>query len=74
MTSLDATAAKATAGTVTVATGLATYLEVIQSGLGIAASLLGVILTGWILYKELRAEMTRRKGKNGKLKRQETDG
>jgi len=74
MTSLDVTAAKATAGTVTAATGLATYLEVIQSGLGIAASLLGVLLTGWIIYKELRTEMIRRNAKKGKLKRKDTDG
>ncbi len=52
MISQDAIAAKATVGTVTAATGLASYFDLIHSGLSIVAVILGIILTGRMLYKE----------------------
>jgi len=74
MISHDATAAKATAGSVTAATGLATYLEAINGALGIAATVLGILLTSWLIFKEVRQEINRRKANKGKLQRRATDG
>ncbi len=71
MINQDAIAAKVTVGTATAGAGLASGLEVMQTGLSIVATILGVILTSWIIYKEIRAEMERRELK--KLKRRATD-
>ncbi len=71
MINQDATVQKGMVGTATAGAGLASGLEVMQTGLSIVATILGVILTSWIIYKEIRAEMERRELK--KLKRRSTD-
>lgn len=71
MTNLDATVQKTMVGTATAGAGLASGLELMQTGLSIVATLLGVILTSWIIYKEIRAELERRHLR--KLKRRSTD-
>jgi len=59
MINQDVSTAKATVGSVTAATGLATYFDAISSALGIVATLLGIGLTSWMIYKEIRQERER---------------
>jgi len=61
MINQDVATAKATVGSVTAATGLATYFDAISSVLGIVATLLGIGLTSWMIYKEIRHERERQK-------------
>jgi len=61
----DATAAKATLGTATAATGWATFSDQLQDGLSIATMILGGVLTSWLIFKEARSEWYRWKAKKG---------
>lgn len=56
----DLATLKATAGTLTAGTGIATWLSWIEGALGIIATLLGICLTSWLIYKEIRQERARR--------------
>lgn len=49
----EAIATKTAAGVTTLNIGVAAYLDVIQGGLAILATLLGILLTSILIYKEI---------------------
>lgn len=70
----DMTTVKSTVGMVTTGTGIATYMSWIESALGIVATLLGIGLTSWLIYKEIRAERERRAAIRGDIDRRRSSG
>jgi hypothetical protein len=58
---LDAIATKTTVAIATASTGLVTHLQVVQSTLGIIASLVGIALTSILVYKEVKTLINKAK-------------
>lgn len=57
----EAVVTKAMTGVATANIGVAAYLDIIQGALGIVATLLGIVLTSILIYREVRTIVTKAK-------------